>query len=414
MLNVWSLRHPLWLCGFRPFFLAAAAMAAAMIGLWVVYLLGGGALPLPAVPGGPFIWHAHELIFGFALAAVAGFALTAIPEFTDTPGVPGRAVRPLVAAWLVGRLAFWLSGLIGAPALALSGLAHLALVAGLLALLGPRLLASPERRHLSFLWAFLALAAVLAGFYWAALTGGAPGRWLHAALGLLMILIVLAMSRISMRIVNAAIDEAAERRGRAPETEYRARPPKRNLAIVCIAAYTAAEFFLPGARLGGWLAFAAAAALLHLHSDWHIGRALFQRWPLTLFGAYVMMAGGYALIGLDLVAGTGSFSAGRHLLTVGALGLAVYAVLNIAGRMHCGQPLDERLWVPVGAALLGLGAVLRAAAAWPGAPVLLLWSLSGLCWLLAFAVWLWHMIPLFTAPRTDGGTGCEGIIEESV
>ncbi|TXI80172.1 MAG: NnrS family protein [Flavobacteriales bacterium] len=407
--NPTALAHPLWLCGFRPFFLAAAISAVGLIALWSAFL--GHGLLLPRVPGGPFVWHAHELLFGFALAAVAGFALTAIPEFTGTAAVPARPVRLLAGLWLLGRASFWLSGVnsgwLGTPALAVAGFAHLALVAGLVALLAPRLLADPEKQHRSFLWALATFGFVIAGFYTDALLGNAPVRWLHASIGLLMILIVLALSRISMRIVNAALEERNE------SPDYRARPPKRNLAIVCIAAYTAAEFLAPGARLGGWLALAAAAALCHLQSDWHVGRALFRRWPLMLFAVYVLMAAGYGLIGFALLTGSDGISAGRHLLTVGAIGLSIYMVLNIAGRMHCGRELDERPWVPLGATVLFAAAVLRAATALPGAPVNFLLALSSLLWISVFAVWLWHMAPLLAGPRTDGGTGCEGIIEIS-
>jgi len=404
--NPATLAHPLWLCGFRPFFLATAVSTIGLIALWSAFLSHG--LLVPPVPGGPFVWHAHELIFGFALAAVAGFALTAIPEFTGSAGVTARPVRVLFALWLAGRAGFWLSAWLGTPALVISGLAHLGLVAGLVTLLAPRLINDPERKHLSFLWALAAFAVLIAGFYLDALTGISPARWLHASIGLLMILIVLAMSRISMRIVNSALEERDE------SPDYRARPPKRNLAIVCIAAYTAAEFFAPGERLGGWLALAAAAALCHLQSDWHVGRALFRRWPLMLFSVYVLMAAGYGLIGFALVSGGYGFSAGRHLLTVGAMGLSIYMVLNIAGRMHCGRELDERPWVPAGAATLFAAAVLRAATALPGAPVALLLALSSLLWIVVFAVWLWHMAPLLAGPRTDGGTGCEGIVAAKV
>ena len=401
--NFFAAEHPLWSCGFRVFFLATAIAAAGLIAIWSAFL--GHGLPLPPVSGGPFVWHAHELLFGFSLAAVAGFALTAIPEFTATAAVEPRQVRALFALWLVGRVGFWTSGWLGAPALLLAALAHLGLVCGLLALLGPRVFRSSGRRHLSFLWALLAFAALIAGFYAETLLGGSPGRWLHATIGLLMVLIVLAMSRISMRIVNSALEERGE------AADYRARPPKCNLAIVCIAAYTAAEFLAPGARIVGWLALAAAAALCHLQSDWHVGRALFRRWPLMLFGVYVLMAAGYGVIGFALVGGGTGFSAGRHLLVVGAMGLAIYVVLNVAGRTHCGHVLDERPWLSAGAVLLLAAALLRAAAAMPGVPAATLLALSALLWIAAFAVWLWYMAPLLAVPRTDGGSGCEGIIE---
>jgi uncharacterized protein involved in response to NO len=398
--------HPLWMCGFRPFFLATALSGAAWIAIWGVFL--GAGLPLPAVAGGPFVLHAHEMIFGFGLAAVAGFVLTAIPEFTGSASVAPRPVRLLAGLWLVGRAAFWSSGSLGAPALAVSGVAHVGLVAGLVVVLAPRLWNDPERRHLSFLWALLALGALVAGFYVDALTGAPPARWLHAALGVLMILIVVSMSRISMSIVNAALDELG---GDAATNEYRARPPKRNLAIACIAAFTAAEFFVPASRIGGWLALAVAAALLHVQSDWHVGRVLLRRWVAMLFGVYVLMAAGYAAIGAALLSGIGAPSAGLHLLAIGALGLGVYAVLNIAGPTHCGRERDESLWMPAGALLVAAAALLRGAAALLGDAALAAMVAASICWVLPFAAYAWRMGPTLMSQRTDGATGCEGVVE---
>lgn len=419
--------HPLWLCGFRPFFLAAAISLILLIPLWLLFLSApfGHVLPLPQVPGGATVWHAHELLFGFVLAALAGFVLTAVPEFTQAAAVPPSQVRVLALLWLAGRLGFWFSGLLGKPALILAALSHLGLVAGLLILLAPRIWQAPERRHLSFVWAMLGLILCIGGFYADALrdgeSGADPARWLHAMVGLMMIFIVLALSRISMRIVNQAIDawretHPARETGTGEEDaplEYRARPPKRNLAISCIAAYTVAEFFLPESRLSGWLALAAAAALLHLHSDWHIGRPLLRRWPLMLFGVYALMAAGYALIGIALVSGTDGFSAGRHLLTIGAMGLAIYCVFNIAGRIHCGYPMDERRWIPLGAALLALAALLRAANLLPNAAAdtLALYQLAAVALVLPYAYWLRQMWPLLTRPRQDGLGGCDDYID---
>ena len=404
---VCAAEHPVWLCGFRPFFVLTAVAAPLLISLWIVFLALG--LPLPAVVGGPFIWHAHELIFGFSLAAVAGFALTSIPEFTTSSAVDRPTVRWLAGLWLLGRLAFWTSGQLGDIALAVSGLAHLALLGLLAACLAPRLWHAPNRRHLSFLWSFGGLALGVAGFYGAALRGQPPGPWLHATLGVLMMLIVVAMSRISMRIVNNAIDERTED-GKTATVDYRARPPRRNLAIFCIGIYTLAELLLPGSRISGWLALAAAAALLNLLNDWHVGRALLSRWPLMLYGVYGLMAAGYATMGLALILDSTGFSAGRHLLTVGALGLNIYVVMCIAGRIHCGYALDERRWVPIGALMLVLAALIRAASAWSENSGHLL-AISGLLWAGAFLLYAWHMLPIFLAPRPDDGLGCEGVMK---
>lgn len=393
--------HPVWMCGLRPFFLLATFSAPSFMLYWLAFL--GHGLPLPNVHGGPFVWHAHELLFGFALAAMAGFLLTVVPEFAGGKDFTAAPVRRLVLSWLVGRVAFWSSGLLGTPALAISALAHLALLGGLAWLAAPRLWRDPERKHLAFLWAIVGFAACIVGFYFDALRGEHPARWLHATLGVFMMLIVVALSRISMRIVNHALEEAE-----IIGVEYRARPPRRNLAIVCIGLYTAAEFLLPGTRLSGWLALAAAAAVFNLMNDWHVGRVLFRQRPLMLYGVYVAMAAGYATMGVALVFETGAFSAGRHLLAVGAIGLSIYAVMGIAGRAHCGQPFETRLWMPLGAALLAAAALVRALAAWPGANVPLVWLASGLLWSAAFGLFAWYMAGLLFSPRADGLGGCKG------
>lgn len=396
-----SAEHPLWMCAMRPFFLLTMVSAVLLVGLWSAVLALG--LPPPPVAGGALVWHAHELLLGFGLAAVAGFVLTAVPEFTQTAGASSRTARQLVALWLLGRLGFWLSGSVGWPALALAGAAHVALLGGLLALLLPALRTVAGQRHHAFGWALAGLLLLVAGFYADALRGAYPMRWLHAVLGLLMVLIVIALSRISMRIVNRAIDDAGT--GAAP---YLARPPRRNLVVLCIALFTLAEFWQPGSRTSGWLACAAAAALCNLLGDWHIGRALLRRWPLTLYGVYLCMALGYALMGWALLAGGPGVSAGRHLLTVGAIGLAVYAVICIAGRAHCGLAGDERTWSQWGAGLIAAAAVLRAGAVWAGEYNSVWLAAAGLCWMAAFGLLCLFIAPVLWRVRADGLWGCQG------
>lgn len=399
--GVTRLQHPLWMCGLRPFFLFAALAAPLLMFFWSLFLATG--LPLPAVPGGPFVWHAHELLFGFAVAAMAGFLLTVVPEFAGGSDFPAQPVRRLAVFWLIGRAAFWLSGVFGTAMLAVAAFAHLALLGGLVRLVTPRLWGDAGRRHRAFFWALAGLVACTAGFYADVLRGEHPVRWLHATLGVFMMLMIVALSRISMRIVNAAIDDAG-----IEGVEYRARPPRRHLAIFCIALYTATEFFMPGTRLGGWFALAAAAALFNLMNDWHIGRVLFRRLPLMLYGVYVFMAAGYATMGAALVLETGAFSAGRHLLTVGALGLAIYAVMGIAGRAHCGRPFETRPWFVLGAGLIAAAACVRAFSAWPGVDATGFLVAAGLLWTTGFGLFAMYMVPLFVSPRPDGLHGCKG------
>lgn len=245
-------------------------------------------------------------------------------------------------------------------------------------------MADPERRHTGFFWGLLAIAAIAAGYHLDVLRGVDPLRWAYAGIGAMMVLIVVAMSRVSMRIVNDALDE--RRALSDPDApEYRARPPRRNLAIFAIALHTTVEFVAPQSPVAAWTALAAAAAVLNLLNDWHVGRALLTRLTSMLYAVYWLMALGYAAIGIALMTGAFGTSAGRHLLAAGAMGLSIYAVLSIAGRIHGGHPLDRRAWVPTGAALVVVAALARAGAGLPGLPAGTLLQVAGVAWVAASA-----------------------------
>ncbi len=403
MLKTLSPRLANWsllLCSFRPLFLATVLLAVVGAALWLGFL--GFGIPLPGVPGGPLVWHAHEMLLGFGLAAVAGFVLTAVPEFTSTAAFGRQVGFGFLLLWLAARLSFWLSGVIGPwPA----ALFNSAFAIALVVLLAPRLLGDPLRRQYGFFGGLGALALVTVGFHVDAVAGQYPMRWLYAGTGVMMVLIVVAMSRISMRILNDAI-QARRDAGHDVDDDYRARPPRRNLAIFCISLFTLAEWLALPAPLNGWLALAAAAAMFNLLNDWHIGRAL-ERWSLMLYSVYWLMALGYGALGVSLLADGFASSAGRHLLTLGAMGVSILAVLCIAGRTHSGYALDQRRWVPIAACLLVLAALLRALAGLPGTPVPLLNMLAGLGWLTAFALTMGYLAPIWLKGRPDGGQGCD-------
>ncbi|MDW8324453.1 MAG: NnrS family protein [Burkholderiales bacterium] len=401
-MRVWArlTAHPVFLCGFRPFYLATAAYGLALMLVWAAMLAGW--LPAPPVPGGAVAWHARELIHGYAYAAVAGFLLTAVPEFTATPAVVGGRLLGLALVWLAARLAYALSGWIGPWPAVLGDLAFLLMLARWVA---PPIWRDPSRAHRSLLYALAALILLAAGERF----GAAASAWRALETGVLMVLIVLAQSRISMRLINGIL----QARG-VGGLQYLARPPRRNLAVAAIAAHTAVHWVQPVGEASGWLALAAGAALLNLTNDWHIGRHLFVRWVFALYLVYWSLAVGYALLGLAVLTGLPIASAGWHLLLAGGMSLAIFVVMAISGRMHAGHRLDPRPWVPAGVALIVLAALLRALAAWPQAAdwAVRLWLISALAWAGAFALFLWAMWPLLTRPRPDTGEGCAGPVTQ--
>lgn len=385
---------PLFLCGFRPFYLATAGYGVFLLAVWSAML--SGSLPIPEVPGGAVVWHAFELIHGFALASVAGFLLTAVPEFTGCAIVDRRRLLGLFLLWSAGRVAYWLAGAITIWPAALLNLGFLVWLAVMFA---PPIWRDPGRPHVSFLYALAALALAQAGVF----LGADPMAWLYVATGVLMILIVIAMNRISMRLINGMLDVEG-----VSGVEYLARPPRRDLAMFAIGLFTAVEFLLPGNGVSGWLALAASAAVFNLLNDWHIGRHLFNRWVFMLYLVYWLMALGYGLIGVAILADWPLVSAGRHLLLAGALSLAIFAVMAVAGRIHAGHWLDRRRWVPLAAGLIVAAAGSRVLAALPGLAdhASRLMALAALLWMAAFGLFLWRFWQPLTRPRPDNSGGC--------
>ena len=95
---------PFWRLGFRPFFVAGALFGLLAVAFWAAALHG---LTNPAVPGGMLAWHRHEMPFGFGLAIIAGFLLTAVQTWTGSPGLSGRPLIVLFGLWLAARLAWF-------------------------------------------------------------------------------------------------------------------------------------------------------------------------------------------------------------------------------------------------------------------------------------------------------------------
>lgn len=398
---------PVFMCGFRPFFVLTAASAVVMMAMWLLMLRG---LMPDVMPGGSMLWHSHEMIFGFVTASIAGFVLTAIPEFTHTAPVSHRRLARLAMLWVAARLAYALSGLWPAwLGLWPAALFNLALWALLLAQVAPAVWKDPERRHISFSWALAAMVLLELGFFASVALGGNARAWLLASIGVIIILIIIATSRVSMAVVNRLIEQGRPGEPDPGDIGYLARPPRRNLAIVCVGLCSLAEFSLGDNLITGWTALAAAAAMLNLLNDWHVGRPLFNRWALMMYAFYWLVAVGYGLMGAAWLGAPLLPSAGRHVLMAGAMGLSIFTIMAMVGRIHAGLWLDRRIWLPLTALTLVLATLLRAiagfyaAAAWTATLLLV----SGMMWAACFATYLLVTWPVLTGPRSDGLVGCQ-------
>ncbi|HIJ37838.1 MAG TPA: NnrS family protein [Rhodospirillaceae bacterium] len=384
---------PLWQAGFRPFFLLAGLQAVLQIPFWLAQVSGGLSLGLTY---SPWLWHGHEMLFGFGGAALAGFLLTAVGNWTGLPTPTGKPLKLLVAFWLAARLAFALAGWLPAW---VAGLADLPFFPLLGFMVGRPLLRANQRRNLVAL-------VVLAGLWLADLLilaemSGIAALALHG-LALALFLLVFMIGVIGGRIIPAFTQSGLRSLG--IERPQVSRPGLDRLAIGLLATVVLAEAGAPGSPFAGVLCLAAAAAHLTRLVGWRgwLAWRLPLLWVLHL--GYLWLPLGLVLVGLAaLWPSLLSFELALHGLSAGAIGLMILAVMSRAALGHSGRPL-----IPTNATIFAYLLV------WSGAglrilgplvdPEIGLWA-SGLAWSGGFALFVMVYAPICWSPRADGKPG---------
>jgi len=391
-----SARSALWGRGFRPFFLLASVYAFAFLALWLAVLAGW--LSPPAWLG-PVRWHAHEMLFGFVAAAVAGFLLTSVPVWTGTAPVIGGRLAGLAGLWVAGRVVMALAGLLP-PALV--ALVDLAFFPALVAAIARPVLAAGRAHNYGFPVILLALFAANAATHLDAnqLTLG----WAHTALRAAVYLVCLLVTVIGGRIIPA-FTAAAFRRAGEP-AEVRGIAWLDRLAVPLLLVFFATDLATSGARPAGWAGLLAALVIALRMLGWQTRRTLRDPLLWSLHLGYAWLPVGFACLAAgDLLGGVPS-SIGLHALTAGAFGTMVLSVMSRVALGHTGRPLELHRSVVVAYLLVTAGALLRTAG-----PILLpglglsVVIASGVLWSAAFAVYLGVYWPILTRPRIDGAPG---------
>ncbi|MES2098477.1 MAG: NnrS family protein [Pseudomonadota bacterium] len=381
---------PVLRLGFRPFYLGAAAFAALSIPLWVAIVLGKVALPM-TMP--PLLWHAHEMLFGFAAAVIVGFLLTAGKAWTGLATPRGATLGALALLWLAARAAALLAPY---PLYAALDMLLLPLVAGLLTAV---LLRAGNRRNLPLTGILLLLAGANAVFHLASLglVDVAPMTALHAGLALIIMIECVMGGRVIPAFTLSA----------TPGLKLRLRPkleaPTLALTALGLACWVLAPSGpLPAAALG-----LAAALQLHRFLTWRpfVTRGRPILW--VLHAAYAWIPVGLALLALAEL-GLVSVSAGVHALAVGATGGLVIGMITRTARGHTGRPLRVSRAEVAAYALVLAAALLRALMpliapnSVPHAVPLI--AAAG-AWCSAFALYLWVFTPWLLSSRLDGKDG---------
>lgn len=375
--------------GFRPFFLLAALWAVLSLVIWLPVLQGW--IFLPSVFD-PLSWHSHEMIYGFAVAAVTGFLLTAIPNWTGHFPLQGAPLISLTALWVAGRCAMAVSAEIGAFSAAAIDLAFLLVFLGAVA---REVVAGRSWRNLPPVGA-LVLLLVGNGMTHLEAAGAVAMGGTGNRLGLAVLagLIALVGGRIIPSFTrNRLVKQKARRLPAAAGWFDRLVV---GVVAVALAAWAAG---IAEAAAGALLLTAGLATGLRL-VRWR-GIATWRD-PLlsALHLGYAWLALGLVLLGASGIWTAVPESAALHALGAGAVGTMILAVMVRATLAHTGRAQvagsgTVMLYLSAHAA-----ALLRVAAAClPGAYSALL-SASGAAWIAAFSLFGLIYGPCLLRPRS--------------
>lgn len=381
----------LFALGFRPFYLCAAACALAAIGLWMRFLETGqwsGVLPAAA-------WHPHEMIYGLALAAIAGFLLTAGRVWTGLDTPTGWPLGLLAGHWVLARVFLFAGPSWLGVALDTTFPFVLALVMGRLVIK-----ARSVRNYFAPLL-LVALGAVNLGFHagQAGLAAWESGTAIRAALYLVMTMVMI----IGGRVVPAFTANALPRAG------VKVVPGLERAVLICSLSAFALDFAgpLPEAPLAMFAAMlATVAAVLQLWRQWLWRPHATLGTPLlwVLHAAHAWIPVGLLLLAcaaLDWV----PRAAALHAFGVGAMGGMILGMITRTALGHTGRPL-RAAWPETSAYLfVHLAACSRLLAFLPGASGVDWLSVAAHLWMAAFALYLVAYTPRLLKPRLDGRPG---------
>ncbi len=357
--------------GFRPFFLGGAIWAAVVIVLWLPQYLGEVTLPTAFAP---LDWHIHEMIYGYVAAVIAGFLLTAIPNWTGRLPVTGGSLAALALLWLAGRVAILFSAYIGLP---LSAAVDIAFLAVLAAVAGREIVAGRNWRNLRVLAIVAFLIAGNVAFHFEIWSGGHADYAARLALAAVISLIMLIGGRIVPSFTSNWL--ARQRKGRLPVPFNRFDA----IGLVLSAAALAVWIVLPDGAAAGLLLLAASVLQAARLFRWAGERTSSDRLVLVLHVAYAFVPIGFALLGAAVFwPAVIPASAGIHAFTAGAVGLMTLAVMTRATLGHTGQPLAATPATQAIYLCVLVAALARIAAAF--VMPIALFHVAALAWLLAF------------------------------
>lgn len=372
----------LWSIGFRPFFAFGSAYSLIIIFVWSLVYTG----KLSFQPALVFTsWHAHEMLFGFVMAIVAGFLLTATANWTGLAPVQGKKLQCLFFLWLLARVlsfSFELS--------ALYTVVDLLFIPYLTWQLWPYLTRPEQRRNLIFFayFALLFIATVLSHFNVSVFN--LPSRAPYVfALFLMLGLVVVIAGRIIPFFTQKVI----------PNASVTMLKPIEKASQFSLLVFALVYLLFPQSVVTAILAFVIFLEQTLRWMLWRPWQSLKIPILFVLHIAYLFLPIGFLLQGFEVLGWIGA-SIPIHVFSIGCIGLFIIGMINRVSLGHTGRPIKASKLMILAYILVLLALLVRTLLVFLVPGQLLLWiRLSGSLWSMAFAIFLFVIGPKLFKPR---------------
>lgn len=380
---------------FRIFFPLAALYAAVAILAWIAFLLGW-ALPVPSTLNS--LWHAHEMLYGFVSAAIAGFLLTAMTNWTGAPPLAGRGLAALMALWLAGRVAMWNVASLPYWLIALVEGLFLPVMALYVAVILQRY---GNKRNFVLVAVLLGMATGNGLMHCAVLLDkpvlAAAGR--DFGLDLITLLMIVVAGRITPAFTLNWL------RMRGVQVSPPFWPWLTPLAMGSVIVLALSHLLgLPDGVVGLLAMLAGVVNLLRLAS-WRGWQALAEPLLWILHAAYLFIPIALLARAAFLLGFMDNASFWYHALGIGAIGTLILGVMTRVSVGHTGRPmrlLPGAIFIYIGV-LCALVMRLLVSLGWFDYSLGL--TIAAVTWVGAFVLFAGIYGPLLNRPRPDGRAG---------
>ncbi len=383
-----SASPPILRGGFRPFFLGGALWAVIALVLWLGVLAGQITIPTTF---DALAWHRHEMLFGFVGAVIAGFLLTAIPNWTGRLPIAGAPLASLFGLWLAGRMAMLFSATLGPVVAAVVDTGFYFVLAGVAA----REVIEANNRNVPIVGLLLlfGIANALDHLAAAGILADPTLPW-RLAVALVTLMISLIGGRIVPSFTRNWLAKCGVTQG------LPGQPNRFDLVAIGLSALGLIAWIAgPSGWLPGTLLAVAAAAQAIRLARWKGWKAVRDPLVLVLHVGYLWIPIGLTLLSASQFGQWVIQSAAVHALTAGAMGTMILAVMTRATLGHTGRELRAGPTTQVIYLLVTAGAAMRVAASLGALDYRMGMEVAGFCWLGSFVLFIFNYGPILFAPR---------------